>query len=339
MADLTVAPEIDTEAIADFVRRARDIERELRKVIVGQQEAVRQVLIALFAGGHVLLEGVPGLGKTLLVRTLGDVLSLRFNRIQFTPDLMPADIVGTTIVSEDLDGRRALRFQAGPVFANIVLADEINRATPKTQSALLEAMQEQTVSAGEATRPLPRPFFVLATQNPLEMEGTYPLPEAQLDRFLFKVRVPFPRHAELEQILQRTIRDTGPEMQPQAVAGAEDVLRMLRVAREVVIAPHLATYAVRLVLATHPNEAAAPAAVKQYVRHGASPRGLQALVAGAQVRALLEDRFNVSRDDLQAVALPAFRHRLILGFEAQADGITPERLIADVLSAVQVPRP
>jgi MoxR-like ATPase len=252
---------------------------------------------------------------------------------------MPADIVGTTIVSEDLDGRRALRFQAGPVFANIVLADEINRATPKTQSALLEAMQEQTVSAGEATRPLPRPFFVLATQNPLEMEGTYPLPEAQLDRFLFKVLVPFPRHAELEQILQRTIRDTGPEMQPQAVAGAEDVLRMLRVAREVVIAPHLATYAVRLVLATHPNEAAAPAAVKQYVRHGASPRGLQALVAGAQVRALLEDRFNVSRDDLQAVALPAFRHRLILGFEAQADGITPERLIADVLSAVQVPRP
>jgi MoxR-like ATPase len=339
MADLTAAPEVDTEAIADFVRRARDIERELRKVIVGQQEAVRQVLIALFAGGHVLLEGVPGLGKTLLVRTLGDVLSLRFNRIQFTPDLMPADIVGTTIVSEDLDGRRALRFQAGPVFANIVLADEINRATPKTQSALLEAMQEQTVSAGEATRPLPRPFFVLATQNPLEMEGTYPLPEAQLDRFLFKVRVPFPRHAELEQILQRTIRDTGPEMQPQAVAGAEDVLRMLRVAREVVIAPHLATYAVRLVLATHPNEAAAPAAVKQYVRHGASPRGLQALVAGAQVRALLEDRFNVSRDDLQAVALPAFRHRLILGFEAQADGITPERLIADVLSAVQVPRP
>jgi len=321
------------------VRRARDVEHELRKVIVGQQEAVRQVLIALFAGGHVLLEGVPGLGKTLLVRTLGDVLSLRFNRIQFTPDLMPADIVGTTIVSEDLDGRRALRFQAGPVFANIVLADEINRATPKTQSALLEAMQEQTVSAGEATRPLPRPFFVLATQNPLEMEGTYPLPEAQLDRFLFKVLVPFPRHAELEQILQRTIRDTGPETQPHAVAGAEDVLRMLRVAREVIIAPHLATYAVRLVLATHPNEAAAPAAVKQYVRHGASPRGLQALVAGAQVRALLEDRFNVSRDDLQAVALPAFRHRLILGFEAQADGITPERLITDVLSGVQVPRP
>jgi MoxR-like ATPase len=225
------------------------------------------------------------------------------------------------------------------VFANIVLADEINRATPKTQSALLEAMQEQTVSTGETTRPLPRPFFVMATQNPLEMEGTYPLPEAQLDRFLFKVLVPFPRHAELEQILQRTIRAGGPEAKPHAVAGAEDVLRMLRVAREVVIAPHLATYAVRLVLATHPNEAAAPAAIKQYVRHGASPRGMQALVAGAQVRALLEDRFNVSREDLQAVAPPALRHRLILGFEAQADGISPERLVNDVLSQVQVPRP
>jgi MoxR-like ATPase len=220
-----------------------------------------------------------------------------------------------------------------------VLADEINRATPKTQSALLEAMQEQTVSAGEATRPLPKPFFVLATQNPLEMEGTYPLPEAQLDRFLFKVQVPFPRHTELEEILQRTIRPGGPETRPRQVANAEDVSRMLRVAREVVLAPHLATYAVRLVLATHPNESAAPPAIRQYVRHGASPRGLQALVAGAQVRALLEDRFNVAREDLQAVALPALRHRLILGFEAQADGITPDRLVSDVLSVVQAPRP
>ena len=339
MAEVTASPDVDTVAISDFVRRAKDIEIELRKVIVGQHDAVRQVLLALFAGGHVLLEGVPGLGKTLLVRTLGDVLSLRFNRIQFTPDLMPADIVGTTIVSEDLDGRRALRFQAGPVFANIVLADEINRATPKTQSALLEAMQEQTVSAGEATRPLPRPFFVMATQNPLEMEGTYPLPEAQLDRFLFKVQVPFPKHTELEQIIARTIRPGGPDTTPRHVANAEDVQRMMRVAREVVLAPHLVTYAVRLILATHPNETAAPPAVRQYVRHGASPRGLQALVAGAQVRALLEDRFNVAREDLQAVALPALRHRLILGFEAQADGITPDRLVGDVLSSVQVPRP
>ena len=329
---------MDAAAIADFTQRAREVERELRKVIVGQHQAVRQVLIALFAGGHVLLEGVPGLGKTLLVRTLGDALQLRFSRIQFTPDLMPADIVGTTIVSEDLDGRRALRFQAGPVFANLVLADEINRATPKTQSALLEAMQEQTVSVGEATRPLPRPFFVLATQNPLEMEGTYPLPEAQLDRFLFKINVPFPRHAELEQILQRTIRPASNEA-VRPVAEADDVLRMLRVAREVVVAPHLVTYAVRLVLATHPNEGAAPPAIRQYVRHGASPRGLQALVAGAQVRALLEDRLNVAREDLQAVALPALRHRLILGFEAQADGITAERLIDDVLSTVAFPRP
>jgi MoxR-like ATPase len=339
MTEVQAVSDVDGAAIADFVRRAKEIEAELRKVIVGQHDAVRQVLVALFAGGHVLLEGVPGLGKTLLVRTLGDVLSLRFNRIQFTPDLMPADIVGTTIVSEDIDGRRVLRFQAGPVFANIVLADEINRATPKTQSALLEAMQEQTVSTGETTRPLPRPFFVLATQNPLEMEGTYPLPEAQLDRFLFKVLVPFPRHNELEQILQRTIRPAPLEAKPRSVATADDVLRMLRVAREVVVAPHLATYAVRLVLATHPNEGAAPPGIRQYVRHGASPRGLQALVAGAQVRALLEDRFNISREDLQAVALPALRHRLILGFEAQADNITPERLIGDVLSAVQVPKP
>jgi MoxR-like ATPase len=338
MADLTTSEAIDAAAISEFVQHARDLERELKKAIVGQHDALRQVLIALFAGGHVLLEGVPGLGKTLLVRTLGDVLSLRFSRIQFTPDLMPADIIGTTIVSEDLDGRRALRFQAGPVFANLVLADEINRATPKTQSALLEAMQEQTVSVGESTRPLPRPFFVLATQNPLEMEGTYPLPEAQLDRFMFKVQVPFPRHADLEQILQRTIRPSAGEP-TTTVADGEDVLRMLRVAREVVIAPHLVTYAVRIILATHPNEASAPPVVRQYVRHGASPRGLQALVAGAQVRALLEDRFNVAREDLQSVALPALHHRLILGFEAQADGVTPDRVVEDVISSVPVPRP
>jgi MoxR-like ATPase len=336
---VTAGADVDTQAIADFVRRARAVEGELRKVIVGQQDVVREVLIALFAGGHVLLEGVPGLGKTLLVRTLGEVLSLRFSRIQFTPDLMPADIVGTTIVSEDLDGRRALRFQAGPVFANIVLADEINRATPKTQSALLEAMQEHTVSSGDSTRALPEPFFVLATQNPLEMEGTYPLPEAQLDRFLFKVLVPFPRHADLEQILQRTILSSATGATPHVAAGADDVQRMLRVARDVVVAPHLATYAVRIILATHASEAASPPSVKQYVRHGASPRGLQALVGSAQVRALLEDRFNVSRDDLQAVALPALRHRLILGFEAQADGVTADRLVGDVLATVQVPRP
>src|SRR6266852_4618535 len=329
MPDLTASPEVDTEAIADFVRRARDVERELRKVIVGQQEAVRQVLIALFAGGHVLLEGVPGLGKTLLVRTLGDVLSLRFNRIQFTPDLMPADIVGTTIVSEDLDGRRALRFQAGPVFANIVLADEINRATPKTQSALLEAMQEQTVSAGEATRPLPRPFFVMATQNPLEMEGTYPLPEAQLDRFLFKVQVPFPRHAELEQILQRTIGTQA--LRAKQVASGEQLLQLIETARAVPVATHVKEHAVRLLLATHPDQEDAPEQVHKYVRYGASPRGLQALILTGKVRALLEGRYNVALEDLQAVAFPALRHRIILNFDGLADGITPEDLIETII--------
>ena len=327
-----------TAAVNEFVSRVNAIKEQMANVLVGQDMIVEGVMMCLFGGGHVLLEGVPGLGKTLLVRSIGDALSLRFSRIQFTPDLMPADIIGTTIVSEDLDGRRALRFQAGPVFANLVLADEINRATPKTQSALLEAMQEQTVSVGESTRPLPRPFFVLATQNPLEMEGTYPLPEAQLDRFMFKVQVPFPRHADLEQIIQRTIRPHAGEP-PAVVADADDVLRMMRVAREVVVAPHLVTYAVRLILATHPTEGAAPPVVRQYVRHGASPRGLQSLVGGAQVRALLEDRFNVSREDLQAVAQPALRHRLILGFEAQADGVTADRVVEDVLSSVPVPRP
>jgi MoxR-like ATPase len=331
--------QLDSQAIAEFIERAAQIETELHKAIVGQHEVVRQVLIALFAGGHVLLEGVPGLGKTLLVRTLGEVLSLRFSRIQFTPDLMPADIVGTTIVSEDLDGRRSMRFQAGPVFANLVLADEINRATPKTQSALLEAMQEQTVSAGDATRPLPRPFFVLATQNPLEMEGTYPLPEAQLDRFMFKVLVPFPHADELQSILLRTMRPPAADAMPRTVASADDVLRMLRVAREVSVAPHLSSYAVKLVLATHPKDVLAPPSVRQYVRHGASPRGLQAMVAGAQVRALLEDRFNVAREDITAVAHAALRHRLIVGFEAQADGVTPERLVNDVIQHVQPPRP
>ena len=334
----TTASGVDERAVAEFIERATAIEREVRKVIVGQHEVVRQVLMALFAGGHVLLEGVPGLGKTLLVRTLADVLSLRFNRIQFTPDLMPADIVGTTIVSEDLDGRRALRFQAGPVFANLVLADEINRATPKTQSALLEAMQEQTVSAGDATRPLPKPFYVLATQNPLEMEGTYPLPEAQLDRFMLKVLVPFPRPDELQAILQRTILPGEPDDPPQSVATADEVLSMLKVAREVPVAAHLASYAVRLVLATHPRDTLAPPSVRQYVRHGASPRGLQALVAGAQVRALQEQRFNVAREDLQAVAPAALRHRLILGFEAQADGVSTERILSDVVTSVSPPR-
>jgi MoxR-like ATPase len=280
--------------------------------------------------------GVPGLAKTLLIKSVAEAMHLDFRRIQFTPDLVPSDIIGSSVFNAQAS---EFVYNRGPIFANIVLADEINRATPKTQSALLEAMQEHTVSSGDSTRPLPQPFFVLATQNPLEMEGTYPLPEAQLDRFLFKVLVPFPRHADLEQILQRTILSSPADSTPRVAATAEDVERMLRVARDVVVAPHLATYAVRLILATHATEAASPATVKQYVRHGASPRGLQALVGAAQVRALLEDRFNVSRDDIQAVALPSLRHRLILGFEAQADGVTADRLVGDVLSTVQVPRP
>src|SRR5438132_1258203 len=312
MADLTAPYEVDAAAIADFVQRARDVERELRKVIVGQQDAVRQVLIALFGGGHVLLEGVPGLGKTLLVRTLGDVLSLHFSRIQFTPDLMPADIVGTTIVSEDLDGRRALRFQAGPVFANIVLADEINRATPKTQSALLEAMQEQTVSAGEATRPLPKPFFVMATQNPLEMEGTYPLPEAQLDRFLLKALVPFPSPEELVAVVTRTTSTTVDLVEP--VVDAPTLRAMIELTRDVPIATHLVRHAVDLVVATHADGPNPPDPVRRFVRFGASPRGAQALVLAAKACALLDGRPNVAAADIRSMALPALRHRLVLGY-------------------------
>jgi MoxR-like ATPase len=280
----------------------------------------------------VLLEGVPGLGKTLLVRTLGEVLSLRFNRIQFTPDLMPADIVGTTIVSEDLDGRRALRFQAGPVFANIVLADEINRATPKTQSALLEAMQEQTVSAGEATRPLPKPFFVLATQNPLEMEGTYPLPEAELDRFFFKLQVGFPSRAELSAIVDRT---TGPRTgPPAAIADGARVVELQELAREIPLASHVSDYAVRLVLASHPELPEAAETAKRNVRFGASPRAAQAMIMGSKIHAVLAGRLNVAFDDVRRVALPAMRHRLILNYEAEAKGVTADRVVAELLAAI-----
>jgi MoxR-like ATPase len=336
MVDL--AMDLHASRVADFVARARAIEGELGKAIVGQHEVVQQVLLALFSGGHVLIEGVPGVGKTLLVRTLSRVVSLRFSRIQFTPDLMPADIVGTNVVSEDQDGRRALHFHAGPVFANLVLADEINRATPKTQSAMLEAMQEQTVSVGDSTRPLPQPFLVLATQNPIEMEGTYPLPEAQLDRFMLKILVTFPGANDLFEILQHTI-GANHEHEAEVVATGDDVVAMRRIAHDVTVAPHIAHYAVQLVLATHGERGEAPRLVRQYVRHGASPRGLQALVSGAQVRALLAGRFNVAREDLQALAQPALRHRLVLGFEAQVDGVTADQIVADVLARVPSPKP
>jgi MoxR-like ATPase len=324
---------IGEQDVLAFVDTARRLEEEIGRVIVGQQQVVRDVVIALLSGGHVLLEGVPGLGKTLLVRTLGEALTLTFSRIQFTPDLMPADIVGTNVISEDEQGRRSLRFQQGPILANLVLADEINRATPKTQSALLEAMQERTVTVGDTTRKLPSPFFVLATQNPIEMEGTYTLPEAQLDRFFFKVLVPFPSREDLGEILRRTISYEPEHASP--VAHGPTLEEMIHLAREVPIASHVHDYAVSLVLATHPDRDEAPAPVKRYVRYGASPRGLQALVIGGQVRALLEERYNLSLDDLNAVAYPALRHRLILNFEAQAEGVTADWIIGQLLEAVK----
>ncbi|HLH60158.1 MAG TPA: MoxR family ATPase [Ktedonobacteraceae bacterium] len=324
--------------ITAFVETAQKLERELTSIIVGQERVIRELLLALLAGGHVLLEGVPGLGKTLLVRTLADALSLKFARIQFTPDLMPADIVGTTIVTEQADdtmpsgSKRVFSFQPGPIFANIVLADEVNRATPKTQSALLEGMQERTVSVGDTTRPLPSPFFVLATQNPLEMEGTYPLPEAQLDRFLLKILVNFPHAQDLMRIIDTTVGTQA--LRASKVATGEQLTHMIEVARAVPVATHIKEYAVRLLLATHPGNEDAPEKVRNFVRYGASPRGLQAMILTAKVRALLEGRFNVSQEDVQAVAFPALRHRIILNFDGLADGITPEDLIKVIVEEI-----
>jgi MoxR-like ATPase len=291
------------------------------------------VLVCVLAGGHALLEGVPGLGKTMLIRTLGEVLNLEFARIQFTPDLMPADIIGTEILV-DQEGQRQFRFQPGPVFANLVLADEINRATPKTQSALLEAMQEHSVTVAEKTYQLVEPFFVLATQNPLEMEGTYPLPEAQLDRFMFKVNVAFPSPDELVQILVRTTGEEVPTV--KQVASGSDILKMRTVARGVPIASHVSEYVARLVVATHPQSASAPPLVRQFVRYGASPRAGQALILGAKVNALFAGRFNVAFDDVHSIAQAALRHRLLLNFEGLAEGIRPETIIAELLESIQM---
>ncbi len=317
----------------EFRQRAQQIEAEVSQVIVGQHELIRQVIITLLAGGNALLEGVPGLAKTTLVRTLADVIDCKFSRIQFTPDLMPADIIGTTLISEDAHGHKSFRFEPGPIFANLVLADEINRATPKTQSALLEAMQERTVTVAKTIHKLPQPFFVLATQNPLEMEGTYPLPEAQLDRFFFKINVAFPSAAELVEIAQRT---TGAR-QPTArhVADGSMILQMQELARTVPIASHVLSYAARLITATHPESKDAPAITKQYVRYGASPRGMQTLILAGKILALLDGRYNVSFGDLRLAALPALRHRVVLNFEAQAEGISPDDVVKGVLEAVK----
>ncbi len=314
-----------------FQEVALGIEKELARVIVGQQELVRFTLIAMIAGGHVLLEGQPGLGKTVLVRSLSGALDLDFARIQFTPDLMPADVTGTHIVSEDETGRRRFEFQPGPLFTNLLLADEINRATPKTQSALLEAMQERQVTVGDRTRPLPAPFFVLATQNPIELEGTYPLPEAQLDRFFFKLLVPFPEAADLAEIARRTTGAVEASLHP--VANGEELAGMSLLAREVPVAEPVMEQAVEILLSTHPEKSSAPEEVRRYVRWGASPRGLQTLVLGGRIRALLEGRYNLAIEDLEAVAAPALRHRIFLNFEADAAGVTADELVASVVKA------
>jgi len=314
---------------ARFAEDFNALRAAIGRVIVGHAEVVEGVLTALYAGGHCLLEGVPGLGKTLLVRSLSEALALSFHRVQFTPDLMPADITGTNVIVEGEGGKRAFDFQRGPVFANLVLADEINRATPKTQSALLEAMQERTVTIGRTTEPLPAPFFVLATQNPIEMEGTYPLPEAQLDRFLFKLLVRYSSREELNAILERTTEAAAPRI--EKVVGGDRVLDGQELARRVVAAPHVRDYAARLVLATHPGGRFAVESANRFVRYGASPRGAQALVLAGKVRALAAGRYNVGFEDIRHFAKPALRHRLILNFEGEAEGITTDQIIEQVV--------
>ena len=334
MTEQTAATPAERIAPERFADLATAIEGEVGRYIVGQHQLVRHTLISLLAGSHALLEGVPGLGKTMLVRTMAEALELGFSRIQFTPDLMPADIVGTNIIVEE-GGERRFRFQQGPIFSNLVLADEINRATPKTQSALLEAMQEHRVTVAKQQYTLTEPFFVLATQNPLEMEGTYPLPEAQLDRFFFKIDVPFPSEEDLVLIMERT---TGVEVPTvgKAATGA-DVVAMQRLARDVPIASHVMAYAIRILRGTHPDTERVPEIVKSYVRYGASPRGAQAMVLGAKIHALLDGRYNVSTEDVRAVAMPALRHRVIRNFEGEAEGITSDAIVRSVLDAVPAP--
>jgi MoxR-like ATPase len=328
-----MAGEIDPrveKACEEFRRKYRAVRGEIAKAIVGHESIVDGVLTCLFVGGHALLEGVPGLGKTYLIRSLSQALSLNFSRIQFTPDLMPADILGTNVIMEDAaSGRREFHFQKGPIFAQMILADEINRATPKTQSAMLEAMQEHQVTVGGVKYPMQEPFFVMATQNPIEQEGTYPLPEAQLDRFFFKLIVHYSDRDELKTILDRTTTGYRPEI--NAVMTQEEIIGSQRLVQRVVVAPHVQDYAIRLVLATHPNGEFAVESTNKYVRWGSSPRGAQALTLAAKVQAMLDGRFNVSFEDVQKSLFPAMRHRILLNFEGEAEGVSTDDVLHEVL--------
>jgi MoxR-like ATPase len=317
------------EEVSEFQKRVGALREEIGRVIVGQRDVIDGVLSCVLGSSHALLEGVPGLGKTMLVRTLAGVLGLEFSRIQFTPDLMPADIIGTVVLDEGATGARSLEFRRGPIFANIVLADEVNRATPKTQSALLEAMQEHRVTVGRTTHVIEEPYFVLATQNPLEMEGTYPLPEAQLDRFFFKLEVPFPTRDELHAIIDRTTTDKHVEV--RRALSREQILEMQGLVRRVPVARHVQDYAIRVLQATHPTGEEAPDLVKRFVRTGASPRGAQAMLLGSKVRALFDGRFAASVEDVKATALAALRHRILLSFEGEAEGVASDRVIAEII--------
>ncbi len=333
----TTDPVSMQERAEEFRKAYGRVQREIGKVIVGHTDIVHGILTCLFVSGHALLEGVPGLGKTLLVRTLSQVLDLDFNRIQFTPDLMPSDIIGTNIISETAEGKRVFNFQSGPLFAQIVLADEINRATPKTQSALLEAMQEHSVTVGGTIHRLKEPFFVMATQNPIEQEGTYPLPEAQLDRFFFKLLVNYSTREEMAVILERTT--TGQWPSPEKVMEGPEILQWQKLVREVLVAKPVQDYAIRLVLATHPGGPFAMGPTARYIRCGASPRGAQALMLASKVRALLEGRYNVSFEDVRRVYLPALRHRILLNFEAQAENIPSDEVLLQILKEVKEKAP
>ena len=326
---MTDPPQLEA-AVQRFRDTFKRIFDEMQKMIVGQDDIIQGALVAFFAGGHVLLEGVPGLGKTMLVRTLGEAVSLKFARIQFTPDLMPSDIVGTNIIVEDEHGNKSFRFEPGPVFANLLLADEINRATPKTQSALLEAMQEQHVTVGGRQHLIAPPFLVLATQNPLEMEGTYPLPEAQLDRFFFKLKVRYPSSDELHTILDRTTTSTHPVVSP-VLRDPQEVLTLRDIVRQVPLAREIQSHAIDLVMSTHPGDKFATPLAKKYVRYGASPRGGQAIILAAKIYALLDGRYHVSKADVIKAAPPALRHRIILNFEGEAEGATSDDVIAEIL--------